>query len=153
MLYIHGYREPDLHRFSDEICVALALSNMLQDLSVDIPRGRHYLPAEDLRHFGVRESDLEAARHTENFRDLMAFSVARVRAMFLRGRPLVRKVGGGLSVELEAIWRSGMRILDHIEDRNYEVLSERPTIEKRDIADIALRSMFSFGRRVIVGGR
>ena len=40
VLYVHGHHAPDLHRFSDEICAALQIANFLQDLSVDIPRGR-----------------------------------------------------------------------------------------------------------------
>ena len=81
----------------------------------------------------------------------MAFSVARCRAMFLRGRPLIRKVEPGLSMELEATWRGGMAILQRIEDLDYEVLAFRPTLEKKDMAGIAIRSLFSFGRRFIRG--
>jgi phytoene/squalene synthetase len=54
VLYVHGHREPELHRYSDEICAALQIANFLQDLSVDTPRGRCYLPEEDLVHFGVQ---------------------------------------------------------------------------------------------------
>jgi phytoene/squalene synthetase len=50
---VHGHQEPELHRYSDEICAALQIANFLQDLSVDTPRGRCYLPEEDLVHFGV----------------------------------------------------------------------------------------------------
>lgn len=151
VLYVHGYREPDLHRFSNEICTGLQLANMLQDLSIDIPRGRTYLPIEDLVHFGVRESDLEAGRHTPEFKELMRYSVARCRSLFLRGQPLIRRVRASLSMELEATWRGGMKILDRIEDRDFEVLDHRPTLERRDVADIAMRSLFSFGRRMIRG--
>ncbi len=153
VLYVHGHREPDLHRFSNEICTALQLANMLQDLSVDIPRGRNYLPIEDLVHFGVRGSDLEAGRHTPEFKELMRHAVARTRAMFLRGQPLVRRVGASLSVELDATWRGGMRILDRIESLDYEVLDNRPTLERRDVADIAMRSLLGFGRRMLIGKR
>jgi squalene synthase HpnC len=151
VLYVHGHRAPDLHRYSDEICAALQIANFLQDLSVDTPRGRCYLPEEDLVHFGVTREELLAGAHSENFKDLMAFSVARTRAMFLRGRPLIRQVSPGLSMELEATWRGGMAILQRIEDCGYEVLNYRPVLEKRDVAGIALRSLFSFGRRFIRG--
>ncbi len=151
VLYIHGHRSPELHRYSDEICSALQLANFLQDLSIDTPRGRCYLPEEDLIHFGVTREDLLAKRHTRNFHDLMAFSVARVRSMFLRGRPLIRLVSPGLSMELEATWRGGMAVLQRIETADYEVLGFRPTLEKKDMAGIALRSLFAFGRRFLSG--
>lgn len=151
ILYVHGHRAPELHRFSDEICTALQIANFLQDLSVDIPRGRCYLPQEDLVHFGVTWDQLQSGRHTNEFKDLMRFSVARVRTMFLRGQPLIRQVSPGLSLELEATWRGGMKILDVIEARDYEVLDYRPTIDKRSVFDIAGRSLISFGRRFVRG--
>ncbi|WP_146660396.1 squalene synthase HpnC [Enhygromyxa salina] len=151
VLYVHGHRQPELHRFSDEICAALQIANFLQDLSVDIPRGRCYIPQEDLIHFGVTWDQLQSGRHTAEFKELMRFSCARVRTMFLRGRPLIRKVSPGLSLELEATWRGGMKILDVIEARDYEVLDYRPTLDKRDVVDIAGRSLFTFGRRFVRG--
>ncbi len=151
VLYVHGHHAPALHRYSDEICAALQIANFLQDLSVDTPRGRCYIPREDLVHFNVKRDDLLAARHTRAFKELMAFSVERVRTMFLRGRPLIRHVSPGLSMELEATWRGGMAILQRIEDCDYEVLNYRPTLEKKDVAGIALRSLFAFGRRFISG--
>lgn len=151
VLYVHGHHEANLHRYSDEICTALQIANFLQDLSVDSPRGRCYLPEEDLIHFGVEREDLLAGRHTRAFKELMAFSVARTRSLFLRGRPLIRQVTPGLSMELEATWRGGMAILDRIEELDYEVLRFRPTLERRDVAGIAVRSLFSFGRRLLRG--
>ncbi len=151
VLYVHGHREQQLHRFSDEICSALQIANFLQDLSVDIPRGRFYIPEEDLLHFGVAYEDLVAKRFTAELRELMHYEVARTRSMFLRGRPLIRRVSPGLSMELEATWRGGMAILDRIESADFNTLDFRPTLEKRDMAGIALRSMFSFGRRFLRG--
>ncbi len=151
VLYVHGYHEPELHRFSDEICTALQIANFLQDVSVDTPRGRCYLPEEDLVHFGVRFEDLAAGRTTPEFTELMRFSVARTRALFERGRPLIRRVSPGLSMELEATWLGGMRILDHIEKQGFDTLQTRPELDKRDFAGIAVRSLFSFGRRFLRG--
>ena len=151
VLYVHGHHEPSLHRFSDEICSALQIANFLQDVSVDVPRGRYYLPSEDMVHFGVSHGDLDAGVATPEFLDLMRFSVARTRAMFERGRPLIRKVSPGLSMELEATWRGGMKVLDRIEAMGFDTLAERPTLDRRDFAGIAMRSLFSFGHRFIRG--
>ena len=151
VLFVHGHREPELHRFSDEICSALQIANFLQDLSIDVPRGRIYVPEEDLLHFGVGHEDLLARRETEEYVELMRFEVARVRAMFYRGRPLIRRVSPGLSMELDATWRGGMAILQRIEDQGYATLAHRPVLEKRDMAGIAIRSLFAFGRRFLRG--
>ena len=151
VLYIHGHRQPELHRFSNEICSALQIANFLQDLSVDIPRGRCYLPQDELIHFGVTWDQLQARRHTTEFKELMRFMIARTRTMFLRGQPLLRKVSPGLSLELEATWRGGMKVLDLVEARDYEVLDYRPTLAKREAVDILGRSLWAFGKRFVRG--
>jgi len=102
-------------------------------------------------HFGVSYEDLLAGRGDQRFVELMEFSVSRVRSMFHRGRPLIRQVSPGLSMELEATWRGGMAVLQRIEDRGFLTLDYRPTLEKRDMAGIAVRSLFSFGRRLLRG--
>ncbi|MCA9688679.1 MAG: squalene synthase HpnC, partial [Myxococcales bacterium] len=151
ILGIHGHRDPSLHRFSDAICAALQITNMLQDVGVDIVRGQHYLPDEDLVYFDVREEDLLARRVTPAFRELMAFSVARARSLFVRGRPLIRRVSGGLSIELEMTYRGGMRILEQIEARDYDVLRDRPRLDTLDVAGIAARSLLSLASRIARG--
>ena len=151
VLFVHGHREPELHRFSDEICSALQIANFLQDLSVDIPRGRIYIPEEDLVHFGVAHEDLFAGRANTEFKELMRFQVARTRAMFHKGHPLIRRVSPGLSMELDATWRGGMAVLQRVEDLDFDTLSFRPTLDKGAFAGIAIRSLFAFGRRFIRG--
>ena len=149
VLGIHGYQTPDLHRYSDEICTALQLTNILQDLSVDLQQGKFYLPEEDLLHFGISRQELVEQHHSRAFKELLAFSIARVRSLFTRGRPLLRQVSSGLSLELEACCRGGLAILTCIEQRNYEVLNYRPVLANLELTGIALRSLFAFGRRFL----
>src|SRR5207248_717797 len=46
---------------ADDLGVALQIGNILRDLSEDLPRGRVYLPRDDLERFGcgVRDGRLE----------------------------------------------------------------------------------------------
>ena len=71
--------------------------------------------------------------------------------MFYNGRPLIRHVSQGLSMELDATWRGGMAILERVEAMDFESLSARPTLDKSDFAGIAIRSLFAFGRRFLRG--
>ncbi len=45
--------------------MAFQLTNILRDIREDAERGRIYLPAEDLRRFGVTEEDLRAGKRSE----------------------------------------------------------------------------------------
>lgn len=131
VLYVFGYRDPELHRFSDEICTALQLANHWQDVAQDLGRDRIYLPEEDLHHFGVTEDELFAHRLTPAFRDLMRFQVGRTRTIFDRGRPLGDRLRRDLGFELRLIWSSGVRILDELTRVDYNVYRRRPTLKLR----------------------
>src|SRR4051812_45398980 len=44
ILYVCGYRDPEMHRLSDFTCTALQLANFWQDVARDYVIGRIYLP-------------------------------------------------------------------------------------------------------------
>ena len=140
VLYVFDYRDPQLHRYADEISYALQWSHVLQDLPLDLARGHLYLPEEDLNHFGVDEADLASGRPTDALRDMMKFEVARARAMFMRGRPLCDRVGRDLGFELNLIWHGGMSILDQIEAQRGDVWQRRPSLRTVDKVEMVLRS-------------
>jgi squalene synthase HpnC len=140
VLYIFGYDDANLHRYSDDVCAGLQLTNFLQDVGIDLGKDRIYLPEEDLKHFGVSEAMLFARRPTPEFRDLMRFEVARARALFERGRPLIDKVGPELGFELAMIWNGGMSVLDKIEAVGYDVFRRRPILNAADKARMAARA-------------
>lgn len=140
ILALFGYRDAQLVRFADEISTALQLTNFWQDVAADAARGHIYLPAEDLHFFGVTEAELKALRPTPAIRDLLRFEVARTRAIFDKGRPLLARLGHDLKAELALIWLIGTALLDKIEDADFDVFSKRPALGKRDKAKIVARA-------------
>src|SRR5207248_4393723 len=62
LLYIGGYRAPELHAYAEDLSTALAFTRLVQDVPADWNRGRVYLPADDLRHFRVTEADIPSRR-------------------------------------------------------------------------------------------
>lgn len=148
ILYMGGYREPMLHHFVDDLCTGLAMAKLLQDIPADFERGRVYLPAEDLRHFGVSEVHLRDRLTTPEVGALVRYEVARTRALFERGRPAVDLVGSSLAIEMALIWHGGMRILDKIDAVGKHLLRRRPTLDAYDKAQVVVRSLAWRGKSV-----
>jgi squalene synthase HpnC len=141
LLYIGGYRAPELHAFADDLASGLAITRLLQDVPADFARGRLYLPLEDLRHFGVSEGDLASRRVSKEVGDLVRYSVARTRALFERARPLVDRLGPDLAVEMALMWHGGMRALDKIAHAGERLLTRRPRLSELDKALVVSRAV------------
>jgi squalene synthase HpnC len=125
VLGVDGPRE----RFaSDRICTALQLANFWQDLSVDLPRGRCYLPREDLDRFGVSREELSAGRATPAIRRLLAFELDRTAALFAEGLPLVWRAGWPGSAYLAAVWAGGRAVTAMARGMGGRLLRERPSL-------------------------
>ena len=127
---------------SDCICSALQLINFWQDLSVDIPRGRLYLPADALAAHGVTEVQMMALEDTPNAIDLIAECVRSERARMLKGSNLVKKVPGRGGWELRLVVQGGLRILDKIESQGFNTLRQRPKLGRWDVAVMGWRALW-----------
>jgi hydroxysqualene synthase len=141
LLYVGGYRAPELHAFADDLSSGLAIARLIQDMPADLARGRVYVPAEDLRHFGVTEADIEGRRATPQVGSLVRYLVARTRALFVRARPLVEIVSADLSVEMALMWHGGARILDKIEAAGDHLFAQRPGMGTADKALVVTRAL------------
>lgn len=140
-LYLGGYRDPVLHRYAEDLATGLSMAKLLQDMPADMDRGRIYIPAEDLRHFGVDEEDIAERRATPAVGALVRYEVARTRALMERARPLIDALGANLAIEMALIWHGGMRILDKIQAAGRNLLHKRPHLDAVDKALVVTRAL------------
>jgi len=132
LLHLYGVHDPLALQQSDAICTALQLINFWQDLSVDIPRGRFYLPDADCTTHAVARADLLALRSTPATVALVMDCARWARAEMLRGAPLVHRLPGRIGWELRLVVQGGLRILDKVEALHGASLHRRPRIRAWD---------------------
>ena len=141
VLYLCGYSDSQRQRLSDATCTALQLANFWQDVTVDLAKDRIYLPQEVFERQGYTQADLQARRVTQAFREVMREAVAKARELFEEGLPLAGMVDRRLALDIDLFSRGGMRILDKIAERNYDVLTARPAIGKTERIRLLLASL------------
>ena len=117
LLHLYGITSTQALAHSDAVCTALQLINFWQDLSVDIPRGRLYLPQQAV----LREE------------------IAYARQLMEQGAALVHQVPGRAGWELRLVVQGGLRILDKIERTDTNRL--RPRLYAADFALMLWRSL------------
>ena len=132
MLHLYGVQGIDALRESDAICTALQLINFWQDLSVDLPRGRHYLSDAACAAHGVDRADLAALRRTAASDRLIIEQAAQARATMLQGAPLVHRIPGRAGWELRLVVQGGLATLDKVEALRGASLTVRPTLAAWD---------------------
>lgn len=126
---------------SDAICSALQLINFWQDVAIDWQKSRIYLPLDDLARFHVTEQHIAEGRTDKAWRALMQFEVERARQMMLFGAPLTLRLKGRIGWELRLVVQGGLRILEKIEQVDYDVFRRRPTLHKSDWPLLAWRAL------------
>ena len=141
VLYIFNDTEERHLTLSDKICTALQLVNFWQDLSVDWPKGRLYLPLEDLERFGYTEADLRAGRTNKPFFDVLACELERTKTLFTAGKPLLSVAAPDLRFELRLTWLGGMSILKKVERLGGQILHRRPVLSRGEALGILIRAI------------
>ena len=137
VLRLSGYRDAELDRAADAVCTALQLTNFWQDLAIDWPRGRLYVPEEVWRAAGADPAVLDRGRMTPEWTAAMRACGHYTRRLFADGRPVCDGVSGRLRYELRATWLGGSRILNRLEAVDFDAFTSRPSLHTSDLIVIA----------------
>ena len=141
VLRVAGYDLPSLDRASDAVCTALQLTNFWQDFARDWANGRLYVPLEDRDRAGARDADLEDGLLTPQWQVALGVATSRTRDLFAAGRSVCDGVTGRLKLELRLTWLGGSRILDRLEESDYDVFHHRPALSALDAVPLLWRAM------------
>ena len=141
VLRLCGYADEERDRLSDATCTALQLANFWQDVTVDYAKDRVYLPLDLLARHGYSVEDIAARCFNAAFQAVMREAVDMARRLFEQGLPLVKMVDRRLAFDLDLFSRGGLRILDKIEQQDYDVLARRPAVSKADRVGLLVQAL------------
>ena len=141
LLHLHGIAEPGLLARSDAVCSALQLINFWQDLSVDVPRGRLYVPRADAHAHGTTPEACLQAPHADASRALVRDLCAWAHELMVAGSPIALAVPGRVGWELRFVVQGGLRILAKIGAMNFASFARRPRLHAADHLMIGARAL------------
>ncbi len=156
-LLLHLYRSEEgaSVQLSDAICTGLQLTNFWQDVAQDWDKGRIYLPRSDRERHGVPEewiarcarqrrmlSDGEDGPVAQAWQRLMREKSRQARDLLVSGKPLAPRLPLRAGLELRIVIQGGLRILERLEQINYDVFARRPVLRPSDWPRMALRALF-----------
>ncbi|MFM2114135.1 MAG: phytoene synthase, partial [Actinomycetota bacterium] len=121
---------------------AFQLTNFLRDVNEDLDRGRVYIPQEDVRRFGV---DLSRRECTPQFSELMKFEIARCRSLYASADNGIAMLPNRSARCIRAARVLYSRILDRIEQQQYDVFAKRASVSTVQKALMVARLVLPFG--------
>lgn len=146
LLHLYGVTDEQALQESDAICTALQLINFWQDLSVDIPRGRYYLPLAECAAHGIDISeprrDFAALQPDEKTARLIAACTHQASASMQKGLQLVHRIPGRAGWELRAVVQGASRVLAKVAALGGEALHTRPRIMRADTPAVLWRMLW-----------
>ena len=141
VLHVFGFESAEAPALAEKCGVAFQLTNILRDVKEDSAMGRIYLPEEDLVRFGVEPDAVREGRMTEPLRRALRFQAARARAYYAEAAPLVDLVHPRSRASLWALIRIYSRLLERIEQANFDVFTRRIRVPLWEKCAILLRAI------------
>ncbi|PZC43335.1 MAG: phytoene synthase [Chloroflexi bacterium] len=139
---IFGYKNSKASQYAIDLGIAMQLTNIMRDLSEDSERNRIYIPQDEMNQYGYKEADMLNGQVNDNFKQLMHFQVKRARCYFDSGINLLEfldKDARGCTAILHNLYS---RILDKIEEEEYEVFSSRISLTRIEKTTIMTKFFF-----------
>jgi phytoene synthase len=107
---------------------ALQLTNFIRDIAEDLVRGRVYLPISDLKQFGVTRGDLARSPTGHAVRELLRYEIDRTRKLYAYAVGGIRMLQPSSRPCVETAYTLYSRILEAVEDADYQVLNRRVAV-------------------------
>lgn len=130
LLHLYGVNDALALQRSDHICTALQLINFWQDLSVDIPRQRHYMPL-----------DIET-RFADQPHACLAYLLNDAEHRMQQGQALVHQVPGRAGWELRLVVQGGLQVLQKVRRLGPQAWNHRPQISGIDAPLLLWRAVW-----------
>ena len=127
-LQIFGYKDARARQYAIDLGLAMQLTNIARDVKEDLAFDRIYLPQDELARFGYSEEELLAGTCNDAFVNLMRFQARRARDYFRSGFQLLPYLSPRSRACPAALGLIYSKVLDRIEDADYNVLDRRVSL-------------------------
>jgi len=142
VLRIFGLYNDTTKKYSDAICTGLQFVNFWQDLSVDLQKGRCYLPHEVLQKYSLNKENLHLRENSVNLSKCLNEIYDYTDSFFKVGWELIHHLKYfRLKIEIKATIIGGEMLLKKIRKMDSQILKTRPAHSKADFLNILLKSI------------
>ncbi len=127
-LRVFGYTDPEAEQRGEWLGIAFQLTNILRDVREDAERGRIYLPLEDLKKYGVTETDILKGQWSSSIQDLLRSFSDQTEEYYIKAMPLTKLVSKDARPTLQIMTEIYHGILVQIRKLDFRVFEHRARV-------------------------
>ncbi|MFH1052571.1 MAG: squalene synthase HpnC [bacterium] len=141
VLRIFGLYNDTTKPYSDAVCTGLQLVNFWQDLSIDLAKGRCYIPHSLLQKYGLTNENLHLSENKLILTQCLNEIYEYTNSFFIKGRKLFKYLKFyRLKIEIIVTVKGGEKLLGRIRKMNAQIFVKRPELTKFDFFKILISS-------------
>ncbi|HXM95196.1 MAG TPA: squalene synthase HpnC [Candidatus Dormibacteraeota bacterium] len=130
--HVFGFRDSLALDLAEKLGLAFQLTNIIRDVHDDYKLGRVYLPAEDLKRFGVAAEDFGRTEVTLGVRTMLRFQAERAWQFYEQGATLLRLIDADARGALWLLVHTYSALLSRIEAMDFAVFDERVRLSRAE---------------------
>lgn len=146
MCYILGATDAETLRYAATMGLAMQMTNFLRDVGEDWQRGRVYLPQNELREYGVHETQIAQGVVDKQWRAFMQFQIERCRSLYAQAEQGIPRLPREAQYPVLLGGRLYARILNAIERNGYDVFRHRARTTYAEKAAVAAATYYEWRR-------
>jgi phytoene synthase len=143
---VFGYKDEQALNYAADLGIAMQLTNILRDVGEDIDRDRIYLAQDELTAFGLTEQDILSRRMDDRFVEFMKYQIKRAREYYQRAESGIAMLDRNARLPVYLARYNYAKILDKIEENNYDVFTSRAYLSKFEKLSILPQILYKINR-------
>lgn len=145
---VFGYSNNEALGYAIDLGIAMQLTNILRDVGEDLDKDRIYLPQDELRKFEVTEEDLFNHLLNDSVRALLSYQISRARRYYNRSDKGIAMLSEDSRLPVYMAQYNYSRILDKIEEHNYNVFNRRAYLNTTEKLSIIPQLVYRAARTI-----
>jgi phytoene synthase len=142
---IFGYHNPQAEKLAERCGIAFQLTNIIRDVKEDAAMGRIYLPADELKQYGLTAADIAAGADPARIQPLLRLQAERARDFYKSGRELVEYIDDDSRPALWTLVEIYSRLLEKIARAEYNVFGQKIRLTTAEKLKVLAKG---FGKRL-----
>jgi squalene synthase HpnC len=128
---------------SNNICVALAMIGMVQDIQKDYKKGRVYIPVSYFKKFNLKEEDIKHHNFNNDWELFKIEWLGLIKNYLNKGKPLIKNLDGRLKFQIKLLLLACDLLIKKLSYKQ-NLFINAPRLSKLDWSLLGIRALLSY---------